>query len=141
MDKIEVANDILLGSISEMLAEGREVKMTPKGSSMHPFIRGDVDSVTLARKDYIGTGDIVLARIGKRYVMHRIIRIDGDDVTLMGDGNTKGVEKCTTADICGTVIAITTPSGRSRTPGKGRLWRALKPIRRYLLAIYRKIII
>ena len=29
--------------------------------------------------------------------------------------------------------------GRARTPGKGRLWRALKPLRRYLLAACRRL--
>jgi len=141
MDKHVLSNDILLGSVSEMLEEGREVVMTPKGSSMHPFIRGDVDSVTLKKKDKAGPGDIVLAKIGDRYIMHRIMSVEGEIVTLMGDGNVRGIERCRVGDICGTVISIIRPSGRRITPGKGRLWKALRPIRRYLLAIYRRIIL
>ena len=122
-----------------MLREGREVEFRPKGSSMLPFLRGDVDSVVLVRKDSVEAGDIVLARVGTRYILHRVIRVEGEKITMMGDGNVRGTESCTAADVLGTVVQIVRPSGKARTPGKGRLWKALRPVRRYLLAIYRRI--
>lgn len=122
-----------------MLREGREVEFRPKGSSMLPFIRGDVDSVVLVRKDSVEAGDIVLARVGTRYILHRVIRVEGEKITMMGDGNVRGTESCTAADVLGTVVQIVRPSGKARTPGKGRLWKAIRPVRRYLLAIYRRI--
>ncbi|MBO4760430.1 MAG: hypothetical protein J5520_01635 [Bacteroidales bacterium] len=140
MNKRVLSNDIILESISEMLAEGREVVMTPKGSSMHPFIRGDVDSVALKKKDTVAPGDIVLAKIGDRFIMHRVMSVKEDSVILMGDGNVRGTEQCTPGDIRGTVVSVIKPSGRRKTPGKGRIWKALRPVRRYLLAIYRKLI-
>ena len=85
-------------------------------------------------------GDIVLVHTAGRYILHRLIAHDGDALTLMGDGNLQGTESCTTADVVGTVTAVIRPSGREQTPGKGRLWRILKPLRRYLLAIYRRLI-
>ncbi len=114
--------------------------MTPKGSSMHPFIRGDVDSVALKKKDTVAPGDIVLAKIGDRFIMHRVMSVKEDRVILMGDGNVRGTEQCTTGDIRGTVVSVIKPSGRRKAPGRGRIWKALMPVRRYLLAIYRKLI-
>lgn len=134
-----ISNEILFPEVDEMLREGREVEFRPKGSSMLPFIRGDVDSVVLVRKDSVEAGDIVLARVGTRYILHRVIRVEGEKITMMGDGNVRGTESCTAADVLGTVVQIVRPSGKARTPGKGRFWKVLRPVRRYLLAIYRRI--
>ncbi len=140
MDKRVIPNDILLGEVAALLREGREAVITPTGNSMLPFIRGGVDRVVLRRTDDVTVGDIVLVHTGGRYILHRLISRDGDALTLMGDGNLQGTESCTTADVVGTVTAVIRPSGRELTPGKGRLWRILKPLRRYLLAIYRRLI-
>ena len=139
MDKRIIPNDILLGEVAAVLNEGREAIITPTGNSMLPFIRGGKDRVTLRRSDGVAVGDIVLVRTGGRYILHRIIAIEGEALTLMGDGNIRGTEHCTTADVIGTVTEIIRPDGRRRTPGKGRFWGVIKPIRRYLLAIYRRV--
>lgn len=140
MDKMKIPNNVLFEEVATVLQEGREAVILPTGKSMLPFIREDVDRVVLRKKDNYAVGDIVLAHFGGRYVLHRIVALDGDAVTLMGDGNLKGQEKGRTDEIVGTVSAIVRPDGRRRVPGKGRLWRALKPVRRYLLAIYRRLI-
>ena len=140
MDKRTVPNDILLGEVAAVLQEGREAVILPTGKSMLPFIREGVDRVVLRKKDSFEIGDIVLARFDGRYLLHRIVALDGDAVTLMGDGNLRGQEKGRTDGIVGTVTAVIRPDGRRRVPGKGRVWRALKPVRRYLLAIYRRLI-
>ncbi len=138
MEKREMPNEVLLGAVEQMLDEGREVVITPKGNSMLPFIRGDRDSVRLQKKDSLEIGDIVLVNLGNRYILHRIIAIDGDNVTLMGDGNVKGTEACRRESVCGTVTGIQR-DGKMRNPGKGRLWGRLLPVRRYLLAIRRRL--
>lgn len=139
MDKRVLPNEVLLEEAGKLLDEGRDVTFTPLGSSMLPFIHGGKDSVTLRKMPSAQVGDIVLVRLPGRYVLHRIIALEGEKVTLMGDGNLVGTENCTTADIMGTVTAIQ-KGKRSVTPGKGRFWRTLKPFRRYILAIYRRLI-
>ena len=138
MTKVVLPNEVLIGEVAELLNAGREVVMTPKGNSMLPFIRGDVDNVRLRKPESLHVGDIALARFGGRYVMHRIIALDGDTVTLMGDGNLQGTESGPRSEVIGVVLEIITPSNRHRRPGKGLLWRRLLPIRRYLLKFYRK---
>lgn len=135
-----VPNDILLSEVGRLLGEGHEVILLTKGGSMLPFIRGEKDSVLLKKRSAVEVGDIVLAEIGEgKYVLHRILSRDGEKLTLMGDGNLKGTESCLTADVLGTVLKIVTPGGRMKSPSKGRVWKWLRPVRRYLLAIIRRI--
>ncbi len=131
-------NEVLLGEVERMLNQGRDVVLMPKGRSMLPFIRGNVDKVVLSPPKELKVGDIVLARFGGRFVLHRIIGINGDQVTLMGDGNLQGTEQGTTQEIAGVVSDIITPDGRHHKPTRGWLWRQLLPVRKYLLKIYRK---
>lgn len=139
MDKITIPNEILIPEVGRLLAEGREVEMRPKGNSMLPFIRQEKDNVVLKKKDKVEKGDIVLVDLGGRYVLHRIIAEDGERLTLMGDGNVRGTESCTKDKVLGTVVKIVRPGGKSVTPSKGKLWKALLPVRRYLLAFYRRV--
>ncbi len=140
MNTVQLPNDILLSSAKTFLDEGREVVLRAKGNSMLPYIRSERDSVVLKKSDDLEVGDIVLVHMPDRYVMHRIIRRDGDNFTMMGDGNYRGTESFLREDVLGKVIWIEKESGRRVAPGKGRLWHALLPVRRYLLAIYRRII-
>ena len=138
MDKRTVANEILLEEAAALMLEGREVTFTPLGNSMLPFIRGGKDAVRLRKNPSVAIGDIILVRLPGRYVLHRLIHMDGDRLTLMGDGNIAGTETCTTGDVLGTVTAILR-DGKEIIPGDGRFWRRLLPIRRYILAIYRRL--
>ena len=88
MDKKVVANEVLLEDAAALMNEGREVTLKPLGCSMLPFIRGGRDSVRLKKMPSVAVGDMLLVRLeGPRYVLHRLIAIDGDRLTLMGDGN------------------------------------------------------
>lgn len=132
MDRKVIPNEIMLAEVGNLLGEGRDVSLTPRGNSMLPFIVGGKDSVTLRKLDTIEVGDIVLAHLADtRYVLHRVVATDGDAVTLMGDGNIVGTESCTKGDILGTAITI-----NGKKPTKGVIWGKLKPIRKYLLAFY-----
>jgi len=139
MDRRSLPNDVLLGEVAAVLGEGREAVIIPTGNSMLPFIRGGVDRVVLRRQEGVAVGDIVLVKIGERYILHRVIAREGDALTLMGDGNVRGTESCRTENVIGTVAEIIRPSGCVRIPGRARLWRMLKPIRRYLLALWRRL--
>ena len=138
MGKVELPNEIMLGEVTRLLNEGREVVITPKGISMLPFIRGEVDSVRLRKPAMLVVGDIVLAHFNGQYVLHRIYALDGDRVTLMGDGKLRGIEQVLLTDIVGIVDDIITPEGRHRKPHKAWLWRHTIGIRKYLLKVYKR---
>lgn len=138
MDKLVLPNDVVLGEVARLLTEGHDVVIIPKGRSMLPFIRGDVDKVVLSSPKSLKVGDIVLAYFENRFVLHRVIAIDGDRLTLMGDGNLHGTEQGSANEVAGVVTDIITPEGRHRKPTSGWLWRKLLPFRKYLLKVYRK---
>lgn len=139
-------NGILLSEVARMLEEGLMVTLPVTGTSMLPFIVGGQDSVVLQKAAASWrTGEIVLARTETGvYVIHRIVACSGQWVTLMGDGNLSGTELCRPENVLGVVIRIV-KGGRCvdcRLPAerrKARLWYWLLPVRRYLLAVYRRI--
>ena len=136
-----VPDEVIIGDAVRLVHEGMAVTLLVKGRSMLPFILGGLESVVLTRPGEIHPGDVVLARIdGQRYVLHRVIKVEADCVTLMGDGNLSGTESCPPEEVLGIVTAIQRGK-RSVKPGKGKWWRAIPLFfRRYLLAIYRRII-
>lgn len=139
MNEIVLPNDVMIEGLAALLDEGREVRFTPKGVSMRPFIEGGRDSVVLRKKAAVEVGDIVLARLGEgHFVLHRIIEKSDEWLTLMGDGNLRGTESALVTDVIGMVTEIVKPKGRVRKPRKGRLWYKLLPVRKYLLWVYRK---
>lgn len=143
--KRTIANGELLGEVCTMLAAGKKVKIRAKGNSMEPFIHDDKDTLLLAPVEALRTGDIVLARISEgRYILHRIIKISGGQITLMGDGNLFKTEECSISDIYGiAVTAIRYGEERSLISFKSRLcakaWRMLLPIRQVLNFRLRKL--
>lgn len=149
MNKKVFPNDALLGEVKSILAEGRDVVMATKGGSMLPFIRGERDCVRLRALDTLDVGDIVLAELRPGvYVMHRVFALDGDVVTLMGDGNIRGVERCRREDIAGTVVSVLKDGSEEevdcRSPKalrRARTWRRLLPFRRIIMALYRRIFV
>ena len=138
-------NEIIEEAI-RLVREGVSVTLPVNGNSMLPFVIGGKESVILHRPGLIDVGDVVLAWVdGCRYVVHRIIRIDGDRVTLMGDGNLAGTEHCTLNEI--KAIATHVVDAKERThylynrwrKSAAKIWFRLRPMRRYLLAIYRRL--
>jgi len=131
--------DVLLHRDLDSLKEGKVVAIVPQGISMLPFIKGGESCVYLLKKEKVEVGDIVLAAYQGRHLLHRVYAIEGERITLMGDGNLEGTEQVTAKEILGTAVEIVSPNGRHRQPKKAWLWRKLLPIRKYLLKIYRKI--
>ncbi|MCI6671084.1 MAG: S24/S26 family peptidase [Prevotella sp.] len=142
----QFANAILLPEVVKFLNEGKTVTLRLKGYSMRPFLENNRDKALLVKPSKIAVGDPVLAEISpKHYVLHRIIKIEGNDVTLMGDGNL-GVEYCKKENIVGAVIGFYRKDRKNLDSTDGwkwklysKVWMTLRPLRRYLLAFYRKL--
>lgn len=139
---MQLPNEIFIPEIARLVAEGKQVVFTPTGVSMRPFIEGGVDNVTLVQPNALQVGDIVLAEIQpQHYVLHRIYALQGDKLTLMGDGNLFGTEHCTRREILAKVIAIHSPKGRNKPLTRAWLWRHMLRTRRLWLKIYRHVCI
>ena len=141
----ELPNDAWLGEVTKMLCEGKPYAIYVKGYSMRPFIEHTRDRVFLEKRDSYDVGDAVLAQIAPgHYVLHRIIDKQGENLTLQGDGNLKGVELCKESDFSGVVTQYIRPNriipaDDPKLVRRIKLWRKLRPIRRILLFIYNAI--
>ena len=116
-------NEIIEEAV-RLVREGVSVTLPVNGNSMLPFIIGGKESVILHGPGLTDVGDVVLAWVdGCRYVVHRIVRIDGERVTLMGDGNLVGTEHCLLNDIKARVTHVVDEKERTHYLYKG--WRKL----------------
>lgn len=143
-----ISDEQIIREAVRLVDEGLAVTMLVKGRSMLPFILGGQESAVLTQPGDIRPGDVVLARIdGCRYVLHRVMEVSADKVVLMGDGNIRGQEICRTSDVLARADEVVGADGRHRrldTPKarrQARVWRRLLPLRRYLLAIYKRTIL
>ncbi len=136
----------IINEVERLVDSDTSVTLPVRGNSMVPFIAGGRDSVILEKPRFPKRGDIVLARVdGCRYVVHRIIRVDGEKITLMGDGNLRGVERCTTNDIKARATHVVGQDGKKKDLYTlwrriaSRIWTGLLPVRTQLLAIYKQL--
>jgi hypothetical protein len=127
--------------ISELQSvEGKTVTLPLRGRSMRPFLEDNRDKAILTITPDINTGDAVLAEISKgHFVLHRIVAIDGNHITLRGDGNLND-EHCTFSDIRAKAIGFYRKGRNKADMTEGYKWKIYSwiwtrvfPIRRYLL--------
>ena len=111
---MQIPNDLFFAWVESEVAEGRSVRFRAKGVSMHPLIRGGKDEILLSpcSDKKLKTTDVVLFKYKGQYVLHRIIHIEGNLLTLQGDGSFTAKEECTTEDVVGRVQAIIRPLGK-----------------------------
>lgn len=145
--RIVMSNALLLTDVKQQISNGHNAIIRLKGYSMRPFVENERDMALLfpVETGELNVNDAVLAEIApNHYVLHRIIRLEGNHVTLMGDGNVGVTEHCKRTDVIAKVRAFIR-KGHSRpdyTDGwKWRvysaIWTRTVPLRRYLLFAYR----
>ena len=141
-----MTDDEIIEEAIRLVEDGVSVTLPVNGQSMLPFIIGGKESVILEKPIQPKVGDVMLAWVGNsHYVVHRIIRINGENVTLMGDGNLIGTEHCTLSDVKALVTHVVDSDERQHDlyttwrKMAAKVWWRLRPIRRYLLAIYRRL--
>ncbi len=127
-------NVLVFGAVRDLLLEGKSVKISVKGQSMLPFFRsGSTILLRPLRDGDLRRLNVVLADIGGHFAVHRIIRVEPNRITLLGDGNIAGVEIVAPEAIYG-IVDI---SALHRF--FARLWLWMRPLRRYPLAVLRRI--
>ena len=145
--KITKDKGLMMEEIAQLISEGKNVSITAKGYSMNPFVRHMEDTLTIGpfEDSDIKKGTAALVRTTKGdYVFHRIIERKGDWLLLEGDGNIGIKEKATTDGVIGIMHSITR-GGRIYTSESrcwkiySWIWMALRPVRRYPLAIWRRL--
>lgn len=148
---VSIPNTLYVEALRQCLQRGETVQFPVRGWSMRIFVEHERDKAILkpCHPEKLRRGDVVLTRIdtadgSEVYVLHRIIRINGDRLTLRGDGNVGTTETCLRSDVVAFVSGFIR-KGRTKpdlTSGlKWRIysaiWVPLHPIRRYLLLTWK----
>lgn len=135
-----------LPRIKNLLAEGLPCRLVVTGSSMLPFLRHKRDAVYLIPADgSIRVGDILFyLRGAKAPILHRVHKLLPDGTLIMCGDAQVGLEpirreqvlaKVSHVERGGKTISCTHISLRLSV----RLWRLMRPLRPYLLAVMGKI--
>lgn len=147
VEKLVLSGGDVFPVAADFLNRGQKVIFTVSGNSMWPLIRHNRDSVLLSALERPArVGDIVLLKVPApqdRYILHRIVRIQGSRCVTLGDG-------CLSTD---PLVPLSCIIGRVEKVYRGkrtlscdampvrfltRLWLVVLPIRRTLLSCLRK---
>lgn len=147
-DVLQMNNAEFLPYVVELANSGHEVTIPLRGVSMRPYLEDRRDNAILVSvTSPLKVGDVVLAEIFPgQFVLHRIMEIKGDKVELQGDGNL--IADGLFPYSCVKLIAkgFYRKGSNKFSPVEGRYfrvyswsWMRLKPMRRYLLAAWRRL--
>ena len=130
-----IANRELFGIVRDTLLEGHTVRVSVNGQSMLPFFRsGSTITLRPAREEDIRKYSVVMADAGDSFVVHRIIEVSDKEIVLLGDGNYIGTERVGRDKIYGVVDCSALHLFFAK------IWLWLRPVRRFPLAIFRRIL-
>ena len=140
----KLSASLAMTEIRELLKAGHSVTIPVQGKSMWPFLRGNGNKAIVSATEDIRVGDAVVFELSPgAFVLHRVIALSGNDVSLCGDGNTT-VEHCMRKDVVAKVKAFIRTGEKEPVFLTSRKWRAyswiwtrLRPVRRPLIIMYR----
>ena len=138
-----------LSLAEENLRNGKSVRILADGASMNPFIKGgkDISEIIPYPPDKeLNLWEAYMFRHNGKYIIHRYIGKKEDKLIMMGDGNIALTEEIGREDVIGLLLKIHRPNGKiieatgNKWIRKGRFWNKFLPLRRYLLAVYRRLL-
>lgn len=131
--------------INEILEMGYGTRITVTGSSMHPFLRDNIDSVELYALDNnsIGRGDIILIlRDSGEYILHRVLFKKNNYFYIAGDSQCWTEGPIRENQVIGIVNTIWRRDKKIQC--SNLMWRTISilwvytfPFRRFILSAYR----
>ena len=152
-----IDNNTYFDAVTTMLKEGQDVTINVRGTSMLPFLSESRSDQVILKGAEAGTpdgrervkvnvNDIVLFRLGDRYFLHRILKINDNDIAeIQGDGILNAKEHCHRDQILARVSTIIR-SGKDAINTKSstyrrnvRIWMILKPLRRPMLWLWKRL--
>ena len=142
---MNIPNEILIPEVARLVNEGKSVTLPLRGQSMRPYLEDQRDKGLLVKIEKpLKKGDVILAETApRRYALHRIVKIEGDDITMYGDGNFSP-EHIKRSDVLAIAVGFYR-NGSTKLDSVDslsyriywRLWVWLRPLRRYLLIAWR----
>lgn len=145
--KLNIPKQLFVEEVRRLINAGHTARFRVRGWSMRIFVEHERDEVLLApcHAEQLKRGDVVLALTTEgEYVLHRIVRVDGQMLTLQGDGNVGIIERTYRKDVVGIAQGFYRKGRTELDSVSGWKWRTyssiwlfFKPFRRYLLTFYR----
>lgn len=139
-----VPMDELSPLITGLIDSGTDVTITVTGNSMRPILSGYRDTVTLTGcdKSKLKKGDLVLyRRPNGQYVLHRIVKADGDVLDMLGD-NQEEIEYGIPRENVLCIAKGYTRKNRYHSCGDlsyrvySFVWMQIVPLRKHILKLY-----
>lgn len=135
-----VKPDIKLYTFEELLDNYGYIVYTNVGCSMLPLLRERRDVIEIHRKEpgRCKKYDVVLYRVGDKYILHRILRVLPKGYIIAGDHNTF-IERNITDEMILGVMTRVVRDGKTITPDNiwykayVHLWCDAYPVRMWLL--------
>ena len=128
-------NLVSFSLVRDILLEGKTVKVQVQGLSMLPFFRsGSTVTIRPIQENDFRKLAVVFADAGNHFVIHRIISIDDNKITLLGDGNIVGTETMPKNKVYGIIDCSTLHLFCAR------IWLWMRAFRRYPLAVFRRVL-
>ncbi|MFI3265779.1 MAG: S24/S26 family peptidase [Rikenellaceae bacterium] len=108
MAKIIIQNNIFFDYIVQLVGASQRVELPIKGVSMYPTLREYQDRVVLINVDSyeLFVGAILLFKYNGSYLLHRLVKIDGDNLILRGDSVHASDQRVTRTDVVAIVESI-----------------------------------
>ncbi|MFA5011884.1 MAG: S24/S26 family peptidase [Ignavibacteria bacterium] len=140
-----VSLEHLIPVIRKSLSEGKPVRFTSTGSSMAPFIYNGDEIELLPINEKLKRCDIILLeKDTNKYVLHRIVKIDGEKAFLRGDAQSKAEGPFKKQKAIG-IAGISYRKGRRRDHTKGywsfagKVWVRFFPITLFEYLVYKSL--
>ncbi|MEG2865709.1 MAG: S24/S26 family peptidase [Mucinivorans sp.] len=136
----QIAKQASLDEIESRLAANQEVTILIRGWSMRPMLFNlRHHAIICPIQKPLATGDVVVFKYKNRFLIHRIIQIQGENLTIQGDGVPFATEKVTRQDVIGVMREAITPRGKhikcDSKPWirKSKRWAAVNPNVKYIV--------
>ena len=127
-------NTVAFSIVRDLLLDGKTVQVSVQGNSMLPFFTsGSIVKLRPVKDSDLRKYSVVFADAGTHFVIHRIISLDKDNVTLLGDGTIIGTETMSKDKVYGAIDCSPIHIFFAR------IWLLMRPLRRYPLAVFRRI--
>lgn len=144
--KTIILPNIFFEEVANQLGEGNRVTVAVQGNSMFPFLHsGDTIQLRPCREEMLPPYCAVFYRWKGHYMTHRLVEQKDGQCRMLGDGNIYQYEQVPREEILGLLVSCTRPDGKQidclsrRWRFLGHLWVILRPIRRYLLWILKRL--
>lgn len=140
-----VSLEHLMPVIKKSLAEGKPVRFASTGSSMVPFIYNGDEIELIPVNEELNRCDIVLLeKEPKKYILHRIVKIEGEEIFLRGDAQSKAEGPFDMQNAIGIAgISYRKLKRREHTRGfwrfAGKVWVRLFPVPLFAYLVYKSI--